>query len=165
MSAEKLLQWAKECDTELWVIESPENNYQPKPPVGYFGMRSHKRRAFFKRSATGQIPSSDYISSAMDSGDFQVVEHFCPTIPQLTGVLQWSKEPPKVEGNYWWRDNRDNGTKPSIVYISQLDRDVDARRKAGTWVWCGHYCTEGTVRQDGWNEWAGPVECPPILKP
>jgi hypothetical protein len=35
-------------DTEMFLHESPYNNYQPKPPEGFFALRSHKRRLFIK---------------------------------------------------------------------------------------------------------------------
>lgn len=33
---------------ELFMFEAPCNNYQPAPPIGWFAMRSNKRRIFLQ---------------------------------------------------------------------------------------------------------------------
>lgn len=47
-------------NVEVFLAESPHNNYKPKPPEGFFAMRSHKRRIFMPL-LNGRIPPPDLV--------------------------------------------------------------------------------------------------------
>lgn len=65
---ERLVQTVKEADVELFLFESPHNHYQPVPPEGYFGIRSHKRRLFVQLDE-GRIPVGK-IQDRINSGEY-----------------------------------------------------------------------------------------------
>jgi hypothetical protein len=54
---------------ELFLVESPENKYQPEPPDGWFGLRSNKRRIFMRLNGTS-VPPPDEIQARIDRGDY-----------------------------------------------------------------------------------------------
>lgn len=56
-------------NTELFMFESPYNNYLPKPPEGCFAMRSSKRRVFIPLDH-GKMPSPITVQSRLDTGEF-----------------------------------------------------------------------------------------------
>ena len=56
-------------DTEVFLVESPHNNYQPEPPEGFFAIRSHKRRVFLPMDG-GKMPSPITVQSRLDTGEF-----------------------------------------------------------------------------------------------
>lgn len=57
------------ADTEIFLFESPYNNYHPKPPEGFFAMRSSKRRVFIPLDH-GKMPSPITVQSRLDTGEF-----------------------------------------------------------------------------------------------
>ena len=56
---------------EVFLMESPYNNYQPKPPEGFFAMRSHKRRIFMPL-LNGRIPPPDLVQERIKLGEYHV---------------------------------------------------------------------------------------------
>jgi hypothetical protein len=54
---------------ELFLFESPCNNYQPAPPTGWFAMRSHKRRIFMQL-VNGAIPNGDEVQRRINAEEF-----------------------------------------------------------------------------------------------
>jgi hypothetical protein len=58
-------------NTEMFLMESPYNNYQPRPPEGCFAMRSHKRRIFMPL-LNGRIPPSDLVQERIKLGEYHV---------------------------------------------------------------------------------------------
>ena len=59
------------ADTEIFLFESPVNNYQPRPPEGCFAMRSHKRRIFMPL-LNGRIPPPDLVQERIKLGEYHV---------------------------------------------------------------------------------------------
>ena len=51
-------------DVEMFLFESPYNNYYPKPNKGEFALRSHKRRLFFLLER-GNIPKNIDLNKAI----------------------------------------------------------------------------------------------------
>lgn len=49
---------------EVFIIEATPNDYEPKPPPGWFGMRSHKNRVFLQL-INGCIPGSDQLCTQL----------------------------------------------------------------------------------------------------
>ena len=56
-------------NVEVFLVESPHNNYKPKPPEGFFAMRSHKRRVFLPLDG-GKTPSPITMQVQLDTGEF-----------------------------------------------------------------------------------------------
>lgn len=69
---QRLVALARNLDLQFWLFESPANEYQPPPPPGWFGMRSSKRRGFF-RLDNGQIPSAEEIDRRLKANEFREV--------------------------------------------------------------------------------------------
>ena len=71
MSANALADKIKQLATqhELFLYESHANNYQPAPPVGWFAMRSHKRRIFLQR-IDDRIPNGEIVQSMINAKEY-----------------------------------------------------------------------------------------------
>lgn len=70
----------------------------------------------------------------------------------LPRALQWTKEPPKKPGWYWWREKK--GNRPRIVDVGQgAGMDLAFTPKG--------LCKVNEL--DG--EWAGPVRAPVEIRP
>lgn len=69
---QRLVALARTLDMGMWLFEFPANRYQPAPPPGWFGMRSSKRRGFF-RLDKGQVPSAEEINRRLQANDFMEV--------------------------------------------------------------------------------------------
>lgn len=65
----KLQDYIKKGNIELFLFESPANNYKPAPTEGYFAMRSNKRRIFMNLD-NGHIPHPDEIQRRIDSKQY-----------------------------------------------------------------------------------------------
>lgn len=53
---------------DLFLIEAPKN-HQPEPPIGYFALRSSKRRVFIQLD-NGSIPDINKIENKLKIGEF-----------------------------------------------------------------------------------------------
>ena len=58
-------------NVEVFLVESPHNNYKPKPPEGFFAMRSHKRRIFMPL-LNGRVPPPDLVQERIKLGEYHV---------------------------------------------------------------------------------------------
>ncbi len=54
---------------EIFLVESPHNNYSPSPAKGWFAMRSNKRRVFMQLS-DGKIPDANEIQWRLSKEEF-----------------------------------------------------------------------------------------------
>lgn len=66
---ESLRQCIRENTTEFFLFESPYNNYQPKPPDGFFAMRSEKRRIFIRLTA-GQAADAEVVKKLIENHEY-----------------------------------------------------------------------------------------------
>ena len=58
-------------NVEVFLAESPHNNYKPKPPEGFFAMRSRNRRIFMPL-LNGRIPPPDLVQERIKLGEYHV---------------------------------------------------------------------------------------------
>lgn len=70
MPTERLRQLTE--NVEVFLFESPYNNYLPKPPEGFFAMRSSRRRIFIPLDR-GKMPSPITVQSRLDTGEFMSI--------------------------------------------------------------------------------------------
>ena len=64
----KLSEFVAKNPVEIFMIESPQNHYQPEPPEGYFAVRSAKRRLFVRLDEGRRIPSN--LSELLKDGKY-----------------------------------------------------------------------------------------------
>ncbi len=53
---------------EIFLCESPLNNYQPQPPTGWTAFRSNKRRVFVKNDESGRVQFSSPVADLVKRG-------------------------------------------------------------------------------------------------
>jgi hypothetical protein len=63
----------REMDLEIFLVESYYNHYQPEPPKGFFGVRSHKRGLFMPLENGSSVPRGEKINQYIRSGEY--IEH------------------------------------------------------------------------------------------
>lgn len=74
---------------------------------------------------------------------------------------EWTMEPPKKEGWYWWRRDREDEWQPAKTYWQWLHTDTSPRKIL--WAFIGQW--RGSVQVTGGEWYSTPIQPPPTEAP
>jgi hypothetical protein len=78
------------AEVEIFLFESPNNKYRPSPPLGFFAVRSNKRRLFL-RLDNGRVPGSDRINTLIAQNEFIEAPWTLPPASSQPNTLDYIK--------------------------------------------------------------------------